>query len=76
MAKFEFALLGFLNNKLDHAGHRNTLDNKFEHYKGDVMGATLRHMVQKGMLKKFTKRRYQLIAKALRAHLSDSLVCT
>ena len=48
LADCELALLSFLNGKLDHAGHRNTLDKKFEHYKGDVMGATLRHMVKKG----------------------------
>ena len=65
LAECELALLGFLNNKLDHAGHRNTLDNKFEQYKGDVMGATLRHMVKKGMLKEVSDRRYQLTAKAL-----------
>ena len=65
-----------MTNKLDHAGHRNTLDNKFEKYKGDVMGATLHKMVEKGMLREVTERRYQLPPKALRAHLSDSLVCT
>ena len=42
LAECELTLLSFLNGKLDHAGHRNTLDKKFEHYKGDVMGTTLR----------------------------------
>ena len=76
MADYELAISAFLTNKLDHAGHRNTFDNKFEKYKGDVMGATLSNMDEKSMLREVTKRRYQLNPKALRAHLSDYLVCT
>ena len=47
MAECELASSAFLTNKLDHAGHRNTFDIKFEKYKGDVMGTTLRNMVEK-----------------------------
>ena len=65
MADCEHGLLSLLNGKLDHVMHQNTLDRKFEHYKGDVMGATLRHMVKKGVLKEVSDRRYQLTAKAL-----------
>ena len=65
MADCELAVSTFLTDKLDHAGHRNTFDKKFEMYKGDVMGATLRKMVKKGMLREVSKRRYQLTPKAL-----------
>ena len=53
-------MLKFLNKKLDRAGHRNTFDKKFSDYKGDVMGATLHDMVQKGILNEISDRRYQL----------------
>ena len=56
----ELALLKYLNKKLDRAGHRNTFDRKFSDYRGAVMGATLRDMVEKGILVEIRDRRYQL----------------
>ena len=56
----ELALLKYLNKKLDHAAHRNTFDLKFSDYRGDVLGATLHDMVEKGILVEVSDRWYKL----------------
>ena len=60
MSDCELAMLKFLNKKFDRATHRNAFDRKFAEYKGDIMGATLRDMVKKGILNKISDRRYHL----------------
>ena len=47
-AQCELALLKYLNKKLDRAAHRNTFDRKFLEYRGDVLGATIHDMVERG----------------------------
>ena len=59
-AQCELALLKYLNKKLDRAAHRNTFDRKFLEYRGDVLGATIHDMVEKGILIEVTDRRYKL----------------
>ena len=56
----ELALIKYLNKKLDHAAHRKTFDRKFADYRGDVLGATLHDMVEKGILVEISDRRYKL----------------
>ena len=56
----EPALLNYLNKKLDRTAHRNTFDRKFAEYRGDVLGATIHDMVEKGILVEVTDRRYKL----------------
>ena len=46
--------------KVDRAAHRNTFDCKFLEYRGDVLGATIHDMVEKGILVEVTDRRYKL----------------
>ena len=53
-------LLKYLNKKLDRVAHRNTYDRKFLDYRGDVLGATIHDMVEKGILVEVTDRRYKL----------------
>ena len=48
------------NKKVDRAAHRNTFDRKFVEYRGDVLGATINDMVEKGTLFKVADRRYKL----------------
>ena len=50
----------YLNKKLDRAAHRNTFDRKFVEYRGDVLGATINDMVEKGTLVEVADRRYKL----------------
>ena len=46
--------------KIESAAHRNTFDRKFVEYRGDVLGATINGMMEKGILVEVTDRRYKL----------------
>ena len=50
----------YLNEKVDQAAHRNTLDRVLLEYRGHVLGATIKDMVEKGTLVEVTDRRYNL----------------
>ena len=58
--KCEKALLKYLNEKVDRAAHRNTFDRVFVEYRGDVLGATINDMMERGALVEVADRRYKL----------------
>ena len=54
------SFLELFKEKVDRAAHRNTFDQVFVEYRGDILGATINDMVEKGTLIQVTDRRYKL----------------
>ena len=60
MSKCKNAIVKYLNEKIDRAAHRNTFDRVFVDYRGDVLGATINDMIERGALVEVADRRYKL----------------